>query len=147
LNYQLISQMEKIITEKQIGEKLVFEIVENENIKDYDILTDFINTFRKLGVKIAIDDFGSGFSNFEYILKIRPEYLKIDGSIIQKITHDDDSKILVESIVHLAHKLNIKVIAEFVSNKEIFEILKSMEVDEYQGYYLHKPEHIDLQSI
>ncbi len=147
LNYQLVSEMEKFITQKKIGKQLVFEIVENENIKDYDILTDFINTFRRLGVKIAIDDFGSGFSNFEYILKIRPEYLKIDGSIIQKITQDEDSRTLVESIVHLSHKLNIKVIAEFVSNKEIFEILKVMKVDEYQGYYLHKPEHIDLQFL
>lgn len=68
--------------------KVVFEILESEGINNYDVCLEFINTVKKFGVKIAIDDFGSGFSNFDYILMLNVDYLKIDGSLIKKINKD-----------------------------------------------------------
>jgi EAL domain-containing protein (putative c-di-GMP-specific phosphodiesterase class I) len=122
-----------------IGSRAIFEIVESENIESYSDIKNFIKKFRQYGVRFAIDDFGSGFSNFEYILEIEPDYLKIDGSLIKNIDTDKKAYILVSAIVEFSHKLGIKVIAEYVHSKVIFEMLKVIEVDEYQGFYFSEP--------
>lgn len=122
-----------------LGKRAVFEITESESIKNYDSVKSFIKRFRKFGVRIAIDDFGSGFSNFEYILEILPDYLKIDGSLIKVIDTDSRSYTLVQAIVEFSHRLGIKVIAEYVYSKVIFDMLKDLNVDEYQGFYFSEP--------
>ena len=94
---------------------------------------------RKIGVKIAIDDFGSGYSNFCNVIKISPDYVKIDGSIVRNVDVDPNALIMVESIVWFAKKLGIKTIAEFIHSKEVFEICKNCGVDEFQGFYLGEP--------
>ncbi len=104
-----------------------------------------VKKLRKTGVLIAIDDFGSGYANYAHILEIKPDFIKIDGSLIQNILTDGDSKILVQSIVNFARELNIKSVAEYVENKEIFELLKEYGVDEFQGYYFGRP--TDLISL
>lgn len=128
-----------LISNNQVGQRAVFEITESESIENYDDVKKFIRRFRNFGVKIAIDDFGSGFSNFEYILEIEPDYLKIDGSLIKDIDTDSKAHTLVKAIVQFSHKLGIKVIAEYVHSKIIFEMLKKLDVDEYQGYYFSEP--------
>ncbi len=127
------------ILSPDIGKRCVFEIVESENIESYDDVKNFIARFRRYGVKIAIDDFGTGFSNFEYILEIEPEYLKIDGSLIKNIDIDERSHTLTQAIVEFSHKLGITVIAEFVHSEKIYEMLKALNVDEYQGFYFSEP--------
>lgn len=122
-----------------LGSRAVFEITESESIQDYAEVKKFILRFRKYGVQFAIDDFGSGFSNFEYILEIEPDYLKIDGSLIKNIDTDNKARILVGAIVGFSHKLGIKVIAEYVHSKVIFDMLKELDVDEYQGFYFNEP--------
>ncbi len=126
-----------------LATQLVFEITESESFENYDIVKDFIKRFRAKGVRFAIDDFGSGFSNFEYILEIKPDYLKIDGSLVKNIDTDESSYILVKAIIGFSHKLGIKVIAEFVHNEKVFSLLKELHVDEYQGFYFYEPlEHL-----
>ncbi len=122
-----------------IGDRLIFEIVESEDIKDYKLLQRFIRKFRKYGVKIAIDDFGSGFSNFGNIIQTRPDYLKIDGSLIKNIDRDRHTQIMVKAIMNVAHELGVKVIAEYVHSKEVLEKLKEYKIDEYQGFYFFEP--------
>lgn len=122
-----------------IGDRLIFEIVESEDIKDYKLLQRFIRKFRKHGVKIAIDDFGSGFSSFGNIIQTRPDYLKIDGSLIKNIHRDRHAQIMVKAIMNVAHELEVKVIAEYVHSKEVLEKLKEYEIDEYQGFYFYEP--------
>lgn len=119
--------------------RIVFEILESDGILSYDTLENFINKYRKLGVKIAIDDFGTGYSNFSHIMKIRPDYLKIDSSLIKDIDVNSDSYALVKSIVVFSKALNIKTIAEFVHSKEVFEKTLELGVDEFQGYYFGRP--------
>ena len=126
-----------------LGERAVFEITESESIENYDDVKQFIKRFRAYGVKIAIDDFGSGFSNFDYILEIHPDYLKIDGSLIKNIDTDEKSLVLVRAIVQFSHELGIKVIAEYVHSETIFNMLKALHVDEFQGFYFSEP----LQDI
>jgi len=122
-----------------IGERAIFEITEDESIKNYDDVKNFIKHFQSYGVRVAIDDFGTGFSNFEHILELEPNYLKIDGSLIKNIDNDPRSYTLVQAIVKFSHKLGIKVISEFVHNEVVFEMLKELDVDEYQGFYFCEP--------
>jgi len=127
------------IDKEKIGNRLIVEITENESIKDYKLLKKSIKRFRSLGVKIAIDDFGSGYSNFSQILEIHPDYIKIDGSLIEHIDIDSQAFILTKAIVTFFKELDIKVIAEFVHSQKIHEILQEMNIDEFQGYYFSAP--------
>ena len=143
-NYSFLNEIESYFqSSPDLGKRAVFEITESESIEDYQEIKKFIKRFRVYGIRFAIDDFGSGFSNFEYILEIEPDYLKIDGSLIKNIDTDKKSHILVSAIVEFSHKLGIKIIAEYVHSEVIFDMLKELDVDEYQGYYFSEPlEHI-----
>jgi len=120
--------------------RVVFELLEDEDVKDFDLIRSFISEVKKIGVKIAIDDFGSGYSNFERLLDYQPDILKIDGSLVKNIESDAFSLNVVETIISFAKKQNIKIIAEYVENENIFNILKDMGVEYSQGYYFGKPE-------
>jgi len=139
-NTLFIDNVEKFFQEnKELGNFAVFEITEGESIENYRDVKLFIRRFRKYGVRFAIDDFGSGFSNFEYILEIEPDYLKIDGSLIKNIDTDEKSLVLVRAIVQFSHELGIKIIAEYVHSQTVFNILKALNVDEFQGFYFYEP--------
>ena len=119
--------------------KLTFELLEDENIDRLPDLDKFVDTLKNYGVSIAIDDFGSGYSNFYRLKKYRPDFLKIDGSLIKDVVNDSFSESIVKAIVEFARENNIKTIAEYVENKEIFEKVKEIGVDYSQGYYFGKP--------
>lgn len=139
-NNTLIDYIErKIKKESFLASRLVIEILETDAIEDSVLMDTFIQKFKQYGVKIAIDDFGTGHSNLSHILKIEPDYLKIDGTFIKNIDEDKASFALVKSTVAFCKELDIKVIAEFVHSEEIFNILKKLEVDEYQGFYFSPP--------
>ena len=138
-NIELVQFFKKILSDRDIAKQIIFEIVESEDISDFEILADFIKEFKNLGVRIAIDDFGTGYSNFTHIIKLKPDYLKIDGSLIKDISTNKDSFELVKAIVQFSKELNIKTIAEYIHNKEVFDIAFDLGVDEFQGYYFGKP--------
>ena len=139
-NFEFVDRLEKKILEYDIAHRVVFEIIESETLEDMEIVNSFIKRFKSMGIKFAIDDFGSGYSNFAYIFKLNPDFIKLDGSLILNILSDKSIYTLVESIIDLAHKLNIEVIAEFVSTKEIYDVLSTLGVDAMQGYYLGRPD-------
>lgn len=89
--------------------------------------------------KIAIDDFGTGYSNFEHIIGIDVDFIKIDGSLIQNIDTDEDSKIITEVIIAFSKKLWSKTIVEYVHNKSVYEKVKDLCADYSQGFYLGEP--------
>ncbi len=120
-------------------ERVVFEIVETESILNFEEVERFVEEVRRLGAKIAIDDFGSGYSNFSYILKLAPDYLKIDGSLIRSIHEDPNARAIVETIVGFARKLQIMTIAEFVHCRAVYEVCRDIGIDEFQGYYFSEP--------
>ncbi len=128
------------IREYDLGEHLILEIVESEYIQDFNLVKSFIAQFKSMGVRVAIDDFGSGYSNFTHIIELQPDYIKIDGSLIKDILLKPESLVLVKAIIGFSKELNIRVIAEFVSSKEIFEQLLELGVDEFQGFYFAEPE-------
>ncbi len=139
IDQDIIDLLTDTLESHNIGDRLIFEIVESEDIKDYKVLQHFLQKFKKYGVKIAIDDFGSGFSNFGHILQTNPDYIKIDGSIIKNIDTDSQVQALVRAITQIANELNVKLIAEFVHSKEVFEKLQEFNIDEYQGNYFFEP--------
>lgn len=130
-------------------EQLVIELVESESVKNFEIVREFVKEIKRLGVKLAIDDFGSGYSNFVYLTLLQPDYIKIDGSIVKNIDTDKNSQLIMKMIIGFAKENKIKVVAEFVHNETIFEIAKELGVDEFQGYYFcePKPDLIDTLTI
>jgi PAS domain S-box-containing protein/diguanylate cyclase (GGDEF)-like protein len=136
INHFIFTLLEKY----QIGSRVVFEIVESESIQNYESVSEFIKKLKSFGCKIAIDDFGSGYSNFEYILKLNVDYLKIDGSLIKNIVKDPNSMIIVSTIVNFAKQLGIKTIGEFVENEAIFKIMQELGIDYSQGYHFQAPQ-------
>ena len=141
--------IEKSITRKKIYElldihkesahRIVFELLEDEDVKDFDEIIKFISEVKKYGVKIAIDDFGAGYSNFERLLKYQPDILKIDGSLIKNIEQDSYSLSVVKTIVSFAKEQNIEIIAEFIENENIYNILKDLGVEYSLAYYFGRP--------
>lgn len=119
--------------------RIVFEILESEEIDSYFILQEFIQEMHSLGCKVAIDDFGSGYSNFEHLAKLRVDYIKIDGSLIKDIHHNHSSQAIVKMLRDFAQQMQIKTIAEFVSKEEISDYVYSIGVDESQGYFYSEP--------
>ncbi|WP_292655490.1 EAL domain-containing response regulator [Nitratifractor sp.] len=118
---------------------LTFEILESENIRDYERVITFMNRMQELGCEVAIDDFGSGYSNFIYLRKLHPDYIKIDGSLIQNIHQSPQAETIVQAINQFSHTLGIRTVAEFVCSREVFEKLKTIGVDSFQGYHFSKP--------
>ena len=122
-------------------ENFVFEILENEDIDNYDEMVRFVDRIHELGALISIDDFGSGFSNLQHIASIHSDYLKIDGSIVRKCCEDEQSAKLI-ALIASWKKLssnNISIIAEFVENEDIQKILLDFNIDYSQGYLFSQP--------
>ena len=134
-----IQEIIKTIIKTDTASRITFEILESEGIENYDEVINFITQIKALGAKIAIDDFGTGYSNFEHILKLNVDYIKIDGTLIKNIANNDKHKIIVETIVDFAKKINAKTIAEFVTDEAIYLGVKEIGVDFSQGYYTGKP--------
>ncbi len=120
--------------------RVVFELLESDKIGNYEELREFITEIKKYGCKIAIDDFGSGYSNFSHILELNIDYLKIDASLVKYITTDETSKKITQTIINFASNLDIKTIAEYVEDEVSLNLLKEMDVDFVQGYYIGKPQ-------
>ena len=127
------------IKEYDIADKLTIEILETQNNDNDNILVEFIKELYDLGANIAIDDFGSGYANFQHITNIKSDFMKIDGSLIKNIDKDINARYVVETIIVFAKKLNKKVVAEFVHSKEVYDIVKELDIDYAQGYYLGMP--------
>jgi len=118
---------------------LDFEILESEEIQDFNLVREFITKIRTLKCQIGIDDFGSGYSNFNILEELYIDYVKIDASLIKNIDHMPKQALIVETIAQFCQKLGIKTIAEFVCSEAIYNKAKDLGVDYMQGYYFGKP--------
>ncbi len=120
--------------------KLVFEITERDTVKTLSYIEQHIRDLKREGFRFAIDDFGAGYSSFQYIKTFSIDFLKVDGEFIRNMTPTNTiEKAIVSSIADLADKLGIKTIAEFVENKEILGEVESSGINYAQGYYIKRP--------
>lgn len=139
LNVKTVQFIRKKLKKYNVQNKLIFEILESEEISNFDDIMPFITDMKKLGVRFAIDDFGSGYSNFSYLLQIKPDFLKIDGSLIKNLTATSNEYYIVDAIVKFAKSLNMQIIAEHVSSQEIVNVLKDFDIDYMQGFHYSEP--------
>ncbi|MDN5108214.1 REC domain-containing phosphodiesterase [Aliarcobacter butzleri] len=124
---------------------LSFEILESEEIVDFEEVSKFISEVKKFECIVGIDDFGAGYSNFHLLSKLKISFIKIDGSLIQNIHNSKDLEIIVRTISNIAKEFNVKTVAEFVANEEIYNKVKELNIDYSQGFYFDKP--ISYDSI
>lgn len=139
-NTNLVTRICDLITQYQINpSQLTFEITETAAVADVAITSQVMHELKGLGIQIALDDFGVGFSSIYYLKHFPIDFIKIDGSFIKNIHHDKDSQILVKAIVQVAKSFNQKTVAEFVESEEILEKLKKLGVDYAQGFHIKHP--------
>ncbi len=138
LNEDILEIIEKEL-DKDCASRISFEILEDEEILDYEMIRRYIKRIKRKGSKIAIDDFGSGYSNFINILQLHIDYLKIDGSLIKNLDKERNSYIIVETINHFAKEIKIGTVAEHISSKEILQKVKEIGIKYGQGFYLMEP--------
>ncbi|OZB81356.1 MAG: hypothetical protein B7X28_05150 [Halothiobacillus sp. 13-55-253] len=139
MNQELSEYLAQRLTETGMGHLLVFEILESEGVNNYEVVSAFIQRFKAKGCLFAIDDFGSGYSNFDHLIKLNMDILKIDGSLIRTLPHDRNSQIIVQHICDFAHEMGIRTVAEFVSNEAIYHQVCEIGIDDSQGYYFYPP--------
>jgi diguanylate cyclase (GGDEF)-like protein len=138
---QFIDRVLKLVRDADFPpENIVFELTEREAVKNISLLQDFLKLLQLSGFKFCIDDFGSGFSSFQYIKHFLVNFVKLEGDFVVGLSQRSlvDSAI-VESVLSLCQRLNIRVVAEYVENEEILIILRNLGVPFGQGYFLGKP--------
>ncbi len=120
-------------------DRVVIEITEGEGLSS-DLLDAKTAAIKGAGMQVAIDDYGSGYSNEMRVLAIQPDLIKVDMSMIQGIHKDADKQTLVSNLVEFCHSKNISVVAEGLEEFADLEMLAKLKVDYVQGYYLGKPD-------
>ena len=140
INPEIIDYLEKILKEHK--SVITIELLESEGLIDMEKTIKFCTLMKSYGARIAIDDFGSGYSNYEYFLSLPIDKIKLDGSLVKKVG-EYRGFILIESIINFCKKCDIKVVAEFVEDEKTFNILKNLGVDYFQGHYFSEAKSLD----
>lgn len=139
LDANTVSFLEEKLSQPGVGSRILLEITETEGIENYEEVREFVDRMKGYGCHFAIDDFGSGYSNFAHLLRLKIDYLKIDGSIIMNIIDNPDSEVIAHVIVDAARRLGMRTVAEFVGSAEIQAKVTELGIDFSQGFYLGKP--------
>lgn len=119
--------------------RVTFELLESENLVGVEGALDFIQSLRDLGVHIAVDDFGAGYSNMSEIIRVNPDYIKIDGDLVIGCNENPAKQICLQAISDMAQGLDAEIIAEHVENTDEQQTVESVNIDYTQGYYFSKP--------
>lgn len=124
---------------KEYTQFLEFEILESEEISDFNEVSKFISEIKKFNCIVGVDDFGAGYSNFNLLTLLDIDFVKIDGSLIEKINTSKDLEIIVSTIANFSKEFKVKTVAEYVSNEDIYNKIKELKIDYCQGYYFDRP--------
>jgi PAS domain S-box-containing protein len=131
--------LELLLSHETPLDRLVLEITEHESVPDYKPLTNTLGYARSLGLRLAVDDAGSGYASFRHILTLRPDYIKLDRDLTAGIDTDAARRALASAVVMFALELDAVVTAEGVETAGELDALCSLSVDAAQGYYLARP--------
>ncbi|WP_404367810.1 EAL domain-containing protein [Marinobacter sp.] len=124
---------------RDIGNRVIFEILESDGIRNYSEVLHFIDQVKQFGCQIAIDDFGTGYSNFEHLLRLNVDIIKIDGSLIRHLHEDHTAFAVTRGIVEFARGLGISTVAEFVHSEEVQAKVVELGIDFSQGELFQMP--------
>ncbi|WOO37147.1 bifunctional diguanylate cyclase/phosphodiesterase [Anaerocolumna sp. AGMB13020] len=119
--------------------EVLFEVTETSLIEDMDTSVELLKSLRDMGVRIALDDFGIGYSSLTYLKKLPIDIVKLDRSFVNEITNQEHTDIIVETIIRLAHDLDLKITAEGIETSNQRQYLANLLCDFGQGYYYSKP--------
>ncbi|CUA78874.1 hypothetical protein GCM10022628_13340 [Anoxybacillus suryakundensis] len=120
-------------------EDLVFEVVETEKIIDIDHLKNVFATYKRSGMKVALDDVGAGFSTIDMLTLLQPDYVKIDRHYIQNCDQEKEKQAFLKEVTRIAQTLGIHVLAEGIERKEELDYCREIGIPFAQGYYIGKP--------
>ena len=134
--YQVMNQLEKYGVD---GSSLELELTENSLMHNVNNAIEVLTKLTKLGIVVSIDDFGTGYSSLQYLQKLPVSIIKIDQSFILNLASDDGARYIVDAAVNLAHKIDMKVVAEGVEDQQALNILKEMGCDYAQGFLISHP--------
>lgn len=138
-NY-LVSYLEEKRNEFSLkSSQIILEVLESISTTNEAELLEQFHALKKLGYKIAIDDFGTEHSNFSRLLTFKADFIKIDGSFIKDIMTDTNSQEIAKAITNFSHNVGCKVIAEYVWNEDVYKAVQDLGVDFAQGYYIREP--------
>lgn len=116
-----------------VAERLIVEITETAAIQDIDDVQRFVTRLKNLGSRIAIDDFGAGYTSFRNLRKLGVDIVKIDGAFVQNLAHSSDDRAFVQTLIDLARRLNIRTVAEWVQDEQSAVMLRDLGCDYIQG--------------
>ena len=138
---EFMPTVRRLLTDYHIDpSKMVFEITERDTVKNLSLVEQFVHDLKGEGFRFAIDDFGAGYSSYQYLKTFSVDYLKVDGEFIRNMEENGSiEKAIVKSIAALAESLGIKTIAEYVETREILGQVESTGIDYAQGYYIQRP--------
>jgi len=138
---EFMPTVRRFITDYHIDpSKMVFEITERDTVKNLSLVEQFVHDLKGEGFRFAIDDFGAGYSSYQYLKTFSVDYLKVDGEFIRNMGENSSIEMaIVKSIAALAESLGIKTIAEYVETREILGQVESTGIDFAQGYYIQRP--------
>lgn len=135
------------VKQSGMGSRMSFELLETEAITHMSLIRSFCEQLSGLGSRVGIDDFGKEYSNFDRLMELPIDFIKLDGEIIEKIHRTEEGFDLFEKLVQLAHKKDLSVTAELVSSKECMDIAMRLGCDSLQGYYLGLPAADEYSSV
>ncbi len=121
------------------ADRLVLEVTEHASIGDYEAITRQLAPLRARGLRLAVDDAGAGYASFRHILKLKPDIIKLDGSLVAAIDKDPGIRALAAALVRFARETGATVLAECVETHQELQALRDLNVDKAQGYLLGRP--------
>ena len=137
--YVINGAVERALTQHILDKKIVLEVTEHAQITDYRAFRNAVESLRNQGVRLAIDDVGAGYSNFQHILELGADIIKLDISLIRNIDTDTSRKALTAALIAYAKETACEVLAEGVETQEEFHELVRLGVKKIQGYFISQP--------
>jgi len=143
---QLVTELAAILKSTGVPPgSLELEITESMVMRDPDRAVEIMGALRRMGVRISIDDFGTGHSSLGYLKRFPVDRLKVDRSFVRDLPHNGDDVAITRAVIAMAHSLRMSVVAEGVEHQEQFDLLRAEGCDEFQGFYCARPmEEADL---
>ncbi|MGI8751115.1 MAG: EAL domain-containing protein [Acidimicrobiales bacterium] len=120
-------------------ERIVIEISEHTRVEDYEVIERLLQPLRAEGLRLAVDDAGAGFASFQHVLRLRPDIIKLDISLVRNVANDGLSQRLAAALAGVGQQLDAQVVAEGIEDEETLVALQGLGVDYGQGYFLGRP--------
>lgn len=135
----LKSFIDHVRANNSVAPRMIVELTETAALHHFEENANFVSQLRELGCRVAIDDFGAGYTSFRNLQMLRVDMVKIDGSYIQGLCRSPDNQIFVRTLVDLAKNFNLKTVAEWVGSREESDLLESFGIDYFQGFHFGEP--------